>query len=101
MIKKSLFPALAAVVLFVFTGCSKIYFHNGDTSAANVPPSSFHHIGFLELVEFSPAVDLKAACGEKDWETVRTELTFLAGVVRMIPYNFIYQPWGEAHSCKQ
>lgn len=99
MFKKNHLRFLAGISLFAFVGCSKIYFHNGDTSSANVPPASFHHIGVLGLVEFSPAVDLKALCENKDWETVETVNTFITGLVGSATSS-LYTPWGVAISCK-
>jgi len=99
-IKTNCLGLLAGLSMLAFTGCSKIYFHNGDSmSTANLPPPSFHHIGVIGLVEFSPAVDLKAICEGKDWETVQTVNTFLTGLVGGLT-NQLYTPQGVAVSCK-
>ena len=64
-----------------------------------MPDSEFHDIGIFGLVEFSKPVNLKAECGEKNWESVETVNGFLTGLVTAVTYG-LYSPWGYAVSCK-
>ena len=88
-----------ALIAMISLGCSTVYFHNGGNSTAT-EGDQFHHIVAAGLVEVSDPVDLKEYCEGKDWETVKTELTFAAGLVTALVGPF-YTPWGVAVGCRQ
>jgi hypothetical protein len=91
---------LLATLLFALaqTACSTVYFHNGANSGNDVGPDRLHHIvlGSIEVVE---PVDLSDRCNGRGWETVKTERTFLAGLIGSL-VSPIYTPWGVAWKCK-
>ena len=89
--------ATALLVCVTTTGCSTIYFHNGSGRDVGVGPDRFHHImlGGIEVVD---PVDLNDRCKGRDWKTVKTEQTFLTGLVRNLVAP-IYTPWGVAWKC--
>lgn len=79
--------------------CSTIYFHKGADTGTDVGPDQFHHI-MLVAIEVSEPVNLKKRCDDEEWATVKTEQTFLTGLV----HGFVaplYTPWGVAWKCKQ
>jgi hypothetical protein len=93
---------IAAIILV--SGCTKIHF---DQSEPVVPDpgdsqSKWHHNMALSLVEVSPAVDLEAKCGANRWESVKTEKSFLNGLVTAIPYvSWIWTPKTVTVQCKE
>ena len=91
----------AAFVAATAGGCSTIYFHN--SSNAMPDHEEWHHDGLLGLVEFSPPVDLNERCEGRDWETVKTEKTFLNGLVSTVAGSAagrLYDPWEVAYACQ-
>ena len=91
---------LLTTLLFAasLTACSTVYFHNGANSGNDVGPDKFHHI-MLGNIEVAGPVDLNDRCDGRGWETVKTEQTFLTGLVRQL-VEPIYTPWGVAWKCK-
>ena len=91
---------LLAALLIVLTqaACSTVYFHNGANAGNDVGADQFHDI-MLGGIEVAEPVDLKAECKGGDWETVKTEQTFLTGLVQQL--QPIYTPWGVAWKCER
>ncbi len=92
---------LLAALLFALaqTACSTVYFHNGANTGNDVGEDHFHHI-VLGGIEVSEPVDLRGQCDGRGWETVKTEQTFLTGLVRSLVAPF-YTPWGVAWKCER
>lgn len=68
---------LLAVTLLALGACSTINFNNGRPSQEPPQIEQWHHVWALDLYEGSPPVDLKAACGDAGWKSVKTETSFL------------------------
>jgi hypothetical protein len=65
----------------LFSGCSVMHFKNGSVEAAGTPKTAWHHNGIYSLVEFSPILEPKKLCPEKNWSMITTKLTFVTGLV--------------------
>jgi len=88
--------------LFGLSACSTIHFTNGPESgdeSRSRPYSNWHHVGILELVEFSDPVDLAQNCEGNNWSSTTTEM----GVPHSLIYLFVgafYSPWDVKYSCR-
>ena len=85
---------VAIMHVFMLIGCTTIHFDNGDSAKAN-PASErevWHSNVALALVEVSDPVDLKQSCGQSNWASVQTQLTFLNGVASFA-VNFLGPIW--------
>lgn len=93
---------LALITLFAFlAGCSTITFVKSDkTSSRVLKTDQWHHIGVFELVEFSDPVDLKKQCRRRNWQSVKVEQSFSAGLVGMFT-GAMYTPSNVDISCKK
>ena len=89
--------ALPTIALAV-SGCSTIYFHNGPGRSRDVGADRFHHI-LLSGIEITDPVELEQRCRGRGWTNVKTELTFVVGLVRAFTAP-IYNPWGVAWGCR-
>ncbi len=70
---------ITAVILL--SGCTTIHFDRSDTMDLNATQkTSWHHNAFLALAEISDPVNLEQKCGEQEWTSVKTELTFMNGL---------------------
>jgi len=88
--------------IFIYSGCATIYLHNGDTPS-EVTQQEWHHDGILDLVEFSPPVDLSQRCRNREWQTVKIEksaLCVLVDIAEATLVGNIYDPWIVETSCK-
>ena len=88
----------ALLIALTQTACSTVYFHNGANTGNDVGADQFHDI-MLGAIEVGGPVDLKTECNGGDWATVKTEQTFLTGLVQQL--QPIYTPWGVAWKCKR
>jgi hypothetical protein len=82
------------LVSFLLSACTTIHFDNGSVhaNAQTQEQEQWHHNFMFSLVEGSAPVNLDNECGEKEWSSVKTELTFinyLAGSV----VNFFAPIW--------
>lgn len=89
---------LTLLLTLAQSACSTVFFHNGPDASNDVGPDRLHHIviGGIEIVE---PVNLDQECSGRDWETVKTEQTFVSGLIRGL-LNPAYTPWGVAWKCK-
>ena len=80
-------PILLSLLLFPLISCQTIHYVNSE-SAHPSPPYyehvKWHHIGLWGLWEFSPPVNTKTLCGEKNWKSVRTQTNVLQVLVTAI-----------------
>lgn len=82
---------LAAAILL--SGCTTIHFDRNSNLDLNATKTeNWHHNTLLALVEVSDPVNLEENCGDKEWSSVKTELTFINGFVSGI-VNFIAPVW--------
>lgn len=74
----------------IFTsGCTTLHFDNGQQQEASVTKEEWHHNVVLALFEVSDPVNLKEECGDKQWTSVQTELTFANGFVSTLVNIFL------------
>ena len=91
-----------AFVLLV-SACTTIHFDETEPVVANPQQSQseWHHIMAFSLVEVSEPVDLAAKCGSNGWESVKTEVSFLNGLIGWIPYvSAIWAPKTVTVQCQ-
>ena len=86
-----------SMILSFATGCSTIYFHNGNTNHI-IQNSEWHHDGIMRLVEFSDPVDLNSKCNSADWTSIRTEKTFINTLASSVSFG-LYDPWDVSFGC--
>ncbi len=92
---KTLFIAITALTL---SGCSTIYFHKNSTRNSETGmQTQWHHTGILGLVEFSDPVDLGYKCQNSSWNTVRTQNSFVTGLVEALVG--LYNPREVGYTC--
>lgn len=72
------------IILFfsiLLTGCHTIHFDkNQPSSSAAVENEKWHHNWAFDLYEGSSPVNPKERCGDKQWSSVKTELSFVNGL---------------------
>lgn len=90
---------LALALLFV-SGCHTINYNNGTGGVQGRSFDEWHHIGIVNLVEFSQPVDLSDRCPSKGWSTAQTELSFVRGLVAGLTFG-IYTPHGVEYACRR
>lgn len=91
------------MTIALISSCTTIHFDQADpvTPDPATSQSQWHHIMVLSLVEASEPVDLQAKCGTSGWESVKTETSFLNGLVQAIPYvSLIWAPKTATVQCK-
>ena len=81
------------VGLILLSGCTSIHFDNGpQTAVAQANENKWHHNFLFSLYEGSDAVDLAAECQQKEWVSVKTELT-AANIFSSVIVNFLGPIW--------
>jgi len=80
---------LAIITTLLFSGCSKMYFHNGEPSnSVTLQNEQTHRHTVFNLVEISDPINLNEKCPSNDWDTIETELSFLDFLISSID-NFL------------
>ncbi len=90
---------LTTLIFLGMTGCSTIYFQR-DAQTTSTQYEEWHHDGILGLVEFSDPVDMNQRCNGSSWKTIKTEETFVQGLVRGVTWS-LYDPWMVSYSCNK
>lgn len=79
--------------LILLSGCTSIHFDNGaQTAVLQANENQWHHNYLLSLYEGSDPVDLASECQDKQWASVKTELT-AANIFSSFFVNFIGPIW--------
>ncbi|KZZ44173.1 hypothetical protein A3759_30190 [Thalassolituus sp. HI0120] len=95
---------ILAAALLLMAGCSTIHFdRNPEPQATPFQTEEWHHNAILALVEVSDPVNLEDKCeGNKEWTSVKTELTFVNGLVSGLVNIFfpLWYPKTVEVSCK-
>jgi hypothetical protein len=94
--------ALATLPLALLSACSTMHFTNGPEGKgdqASEPFQHWHHIGILELVEFSDPVDLSAECPKNGWSSATVQMGPPHAVIQYLVRPF-YSPWDVKFACK-
>ena len=97
--RKVILSILVSCSLFL-GACSTIHFHNGEDATKAYEQENWHHIGVLSLVEFSDPVNLKQACEDSAWESVRTQKAGLQVLVHLLA-GWIYSPEEVSVACSK
>ena len=99
---KKLSKILAMAGCCVLASCSTIVFENGPQSASAQSPIKLRHHtgGIFELKEFSEPKDLQKICNGKSWSNIKTEQTFVDGLIRQVVPLGIYSPRTTYTSCE-
>ena len=84
---------ILAIFVILLSGYTTIHFDRNENLDLNATKSeTWHHNVVFALVEVSDPVDLEKECGDKEWSSVKTELTFINGLVSGI-VNSIAPLW--------
>jgi len=89
--------------MLLLSACTKIHFDQAEPVIENPEQSqsAWHHNMAFSLVEVSQPVDLGAKCGSNGWESVKTETSFLNGLIGWIPYvSAIWTPKTVTVQCQ-
>ena len=93
---KSLFTLI--ILSANLASCSTIYFMS-DSKNDETEASEWHHDWIYGLIEGSNAVDMKNRCKGSDWQVIKTEETFLQGLMASATLK-VYTPYGLEYSCR-
>lgn len=93
---------LLILIALLSTGCTTIYFDNGEGTASGAKTEKWHHNVALALVEVSEPVVLAEECQNEDWASVKTELTFINGLAATVGNVFgpLWYPKTVTVECK-
>jgi hypothetical protein len=93
---------LIILVSIFMTGCHTIHFDKGEPSESSVSYERWHHNFALDLYEGSAPVNPKERCGEKEWTSVKTELSFVNGLATNVGTMILplWYPKTASVSCK-
>ncbi|MCD1597931.1 Bor family protein [Rheinheimera aquimaris] len=84
---------LSAALCVVLNACSTIHFdRNTDKQAESVTYQQWHHNFFFALYEGSKPVNLVEICQQQDWQSVKTEVSFLNGLATTV-VNYVAPIW--------
>lgn len=84
---------IVLVAAILLSGCTTIHFdRNANLDLNATKTESWHHNALLALVEVSDPVNLEEKCGNQEWSSVKTELTFINGLLSGI-VNFVAPVW--------
>lgn len=83
---------MALLMVVVLSGCTTIHFDNGPEVVAPPTTEQWHHNFVLALYEGSDPVDLEEECRDGDWQSVKTELTFINGLAQVVA-NLVLPIW--------
>ncbi len=73
---------IIAISMVLLSGCTTIHFDRNVTQEPNPTIiNQWHHNALLALVEVSDPVNLEQECGEQEWSSVKTELSFINGLL--------------------
>lgn len=92
---------LAMVLSMILTGCHTMHFtQNGQIgSYTEEKTEKYHHQLIYELIELSQPVDVNEYCSDNNWQSVKTERSFVNGLIGMLG-GAIYQQTSAAVACK-
>lgn len=94
------FSVLVLSLCFL-SSCQTIHIHNDSTANKNYTQEEWHHIGIIDLVEFSDVVNLSERCEGKDWSSVRTRQSVGQVFLGLVPYlSSAWSPREVAIACK-
>lgn len=81
------------ITAILLSGCTTIHFDRNANLDLNASKTEkWHHNAILALVEVSDPVNLEQECGDQEWSSVKTELSFVNGLVSGL-VNFVVPVW--------
>lgn len=80
------------ISILLLTGCTTIHFDNGEEVQGIAAADKWHHNFFFDLYEASAPVNLETECADREWSSVKTELTFL-NVLARSAVNWLAPIW--------
>jgi hypothetical protein len=81
------------ITAILLSGCTTIHFDRNANLDLNASKTEkWHHNTLGALVEVSDPVNLEQECGDQEWSSVKTELTFINGLVSSL-VNFVAPVW--------
>jgi hypothetical protein len=84
---------LLVIAVILLSGCTTIHFDKNATIDTNsITVEKWHHNVIGALIEVSDPVNLEKECGSQEWSSVKTELTFINGLVSGL-VNFVAPVW--------
>ncbi len=95
---------MGLVAASLLAGCHTIHFDRDQPVVDNkaLSQSQWHHNMGLSLVEVSEPVAVDTLCGAENWDSVKTETTFVNGLPgALIPYiGAIWTPKTATVQCR-
>ncbi|GAA5189256.1 Bor/Iss family lipoprotein [Ferrimonas gelatinilytica] len=95
---------LTLLAASLLAGCHTIHFDRDQPAMDNkaLSQSQWHHNMGLALVEVSEPVSVNRFCGAENWDSVKTETTFVNGLPgALIPYlGLIWTPKTTTIQCR-
>jgi hypothetical protein len=89
-------------IVFFLSACSTFEFVNGPELNQTTIHESWHHQGINGLINFSKPLNVKAQCGQQQWESVTIEETFFNGISGVShPVINLYAPWTIIYECRE
>lgn len=106
MMRKSLHRSASLILLTLsLSGCSTIHFDRGQPVDPRLTDSqkTWHHVIAADLVEVSDPVNPQARCGQRSWQSVKTETTFFNGLASSLVNVFgpIWYPQTVVVECNR
>ena len=94
--------AVCYCIVSLANACTTIHFDNGEYIEPNMVKEKWHHNIALDLYELSDPVNLKEQCGDGQWTSVKTELSFVNGLAATATniYLPLWYPKTVQISCK-
>lgn len=87
----------------MLSACNSITFVQNEQEGEQLKQKRWHHGTINGLVELSAPLDIRQFCGDKTWNTIKTELTFLNSLVNSVIPKFgalsFYSAWTNEIEC--
>ena len=90
---------LPLCLLLLVSGCYKLNFSNGTPTAEEPKIGEWHLNLVFGLIEYQEPIDLHKQCMSAEWKEVKTERTFLQGLISGATYD-LANPWNVSYVCK-
>jgi hypothetical protein len=79
-------------ISILLSGCTTIHFDNGSIDTNAQVQEKWHHNYLFALIEGSAPINLENECEDKEWSSVKTELSFI-NVLASFPVNLLGPIW--------
>lgn len=75
---------LILLPMILLVGCHTIHFDKAEPSTSSVQYEQWHHNWAYDLFEGSSPVKPDEKCGDKEWNSVKTERSFINGIAGVV-----------------